>query len=348
MAAASMKRAGNGYGVIFKRLPHHFKHVARKLRQLVEKQQTVVRQRDFAGPWDDAAADQARVGDGVMRRTKRTLRHQAGRSIQHAGDGVNLSCLQCLFKCERSQDGRQPLGQHGLAGAGRADHKNIVAAGRGHFKRALGRLLPAHVFEVHGKVLQLTQQRLGRYSIRLALNGTHHRGVEQLQHVKQRRDRVHIHTFHNRCLGGIGRGQNQIRNILLARQDGDGQHARHSTHAAVEAQFAHHKEAAHIVHAQRAVSAEDADGNGQVETRALLFHVGRRQVDGDEGGRNQIAGVLDGRAHAVAALAHRGVRQADGVEDILLHHCPAIVHLDIDEVGIDAVDSRAESFEEHD
>ena len=65
------------------------------------------------------------------------------------------------------------------------------------------------------------------------------------------------------------------------------------------------------------------------------------------GGRNQVAGVLDGGAHAVAALAHRGVGQAHGVEVILLGDHAAIVHLDIDEVGVDAVDSRAESFEEH-
>ena len=33
---------------------------------------------------------------------------------------------------------------------------------------------------------------------------------------------------------------------------------------------------------------------------------------------------------------------------ILLRNHAAIVHLDIDEVGVDAVNSRAESFEEHD
>ena len=65
------------------------------------------------------------------------------------------------------------------------------------------------------------------------------------------------------------------------------------------------------------------------------------------GGGNQVAGVLDGGADTVAALAHGGVGQADGVEDVLLRNDAAVVHLDINEIGVDSVDSRAVSFEEH-
>jgi hypothetical protein len=35
------------------------------------------------------------------------------------------------------------------------------------------------------------------------------------------------------------------------------------------------------------------------------------------------------------------------VEHVLLHNHAAVVHLHVDEVGVDAVDSRAEGFEEH-
>ena len=64
-------------------------------------------------------------------------------------------------------------------------------------------------------------------------------------------------------------------------------------------------------------------------------------------GRNQVAGVFDGGADAVAALAHGGVGQADGVEVVLLGDDAAVVDLDVNEVGVDAVDGRAEGFEEH-
>jgi hypothetical protein len=43
---------------------------------------------------------------------------------------------------------------------------------------------------------------------------------------------------------------------------------------------------------QRSVGAQNAHGNGQIEARAFLLLVGRRQIDGDVGGRNQVAGVL--------------------------------------------------------
>ena len=134
---------------------------------------------------------------------------------------------------------------------------------------------------------------------------------------------------------------------FFAGQDGDGQHAGDGAHAAVEAELADQEEAAEVVDAQRAVGAEDADGDGQIEARAFFFDVGGREVDGDEGGRNQVAGVLDGGADAVAAFAHGGVGQADGVEVILVRDDAAVVDLDIDEVGIDAVDRGAESFEKH-
>jgi hypothetical protein len=84
--------------MIFERLAHDLEHIAGKLRQLVEKEQTVVRQRDLAWTGHDSAADQAGIGDGVMRRAKRPLRDQTGRRIEHAGDRVDLGRLQSLFK----------------------------------------------------------------------------------------------------------------------------------------------------------------------------------------------------------------------------------------------------------
>ncbi len=108
----------------------------------------------------NAATDQADVGDGVVWRAKRPLRHQPCSRIQHARDGVNLCRLQRLFKCQRCKNGRQPLGEHGLPRTGRANHENVVAACRRYFQRPLGRLLPAHIFEVDAEMLQLAQQRL--------------------------------------------------------------------------------------------------------------------------------------------------------------------------------------------
>ena len=124
----------------------------------------------------DAAADQAGVGDGVVRRAERPLGDQPGGGIEHAGDGVDLGRLQRFVEGERREDGGQALGQHRLARAGRADHENVVAAGGGDFERALGGLLAAHILEVDGEMLQLAEQLFGRYAKRLALDPPDHRG----------------------------------------------------------------------------------------------------------------------------------------------------------------------------
>jgi hypothetical protein len=71
--------ARDGDGVIFERLAQDFENVARKFGQLVEEKQAVVRERDFAGAGHDAAADEAGVGDGVVRRAEGPLRDEAGR-----------------------------------------------------------------------------------------------------------------------------------------------------------------------------------------------------------------------------------------------------------------------------
>ena len=52
-------------------------------------------------------------------------------------------------------------------------------------------------------------------------------------------------------------------------------------------------------------------------------------------------------ARAVAALAHGGVGEADRVEMILIGLDAGAVDLDLDDVGVDAVDGGAESFIEH-
>ena len=170
MAAASMKRAGkvrrhggagDGDDAVFERLAEDFEDVAGELGQLVEEEQAVVGERDLAGARDHAAADEAGVGDGVVGRAEGAVRDQAAVGVEHAGDGVDLGGFERFFEAQRRQDGRQALGEHGFAGAGRADHEDVVAAGGGDFERALGDVLAADVFEVEGEVLQLVEQAGG-------------------------------------------------------------------------------------------------------------------------------------------------------------------------------------------
>ena len=170
MAAASMKRAGkcqrhgrpgDANRPIFQRLAHHFEHVAREFRQFVEKQDSVVRQRYLARPRNRSAADQACVGDRVMRRAKRSHPDQARARVEHARHAVNLRRLQSFFERKRRQNGRHPFRQHGLAGTGGTNHQNVVTARAGHFEGALGGLLAANIFEIRREMLRLRQQLIG-------------------------------------------------------------------------------------------------------------------------------------------------------------------------------------------
>jgi hypothetical protein len=94
-------------------------------------------------------------------RAERTHAHQAGRGVQHAGHAVNFCSLQRFFKRERRKNAGDALGQHGLAGAGRPDHEDVVPAGAGNFQRALGRKLSAHFLEVRRANLVGLTQHLG-------------------------------------------------------------------------------------------------------------------------------------------------------------------------------------------
>jgi len=64
-------------------------------------------------------------------------------------------------------------------------------------------------------------------------------------------------------------------------------------------------------------------------------------------GRDQITGVLDGGAHAVPALAHRGIGQTHGMEMVLIRDHAAVIDLDVDQIGVDAVNGCAEGLEKH-
>ena len=178
--------AGDGDHAVFERLAEDFEDVAGELGQLVEEEQAVVGEGDFAGARDHAAADEAGVGDGVVGRAEGPVGDEAFVAIEHAGDGVDLGGLEGFFETQRREDRGQALGEHGLAGAGRADHEDVVAAGGGDFERALGDVLAADVAEVgvvlDGFVEQVVVSTTSGWAKMLPLRG----GVEQLADFEQR------------------------------------------------------------------------------------------------------------------------------------------------------------------
>ena len=89
---------GDGNGVIFERLTHHFEDVSREFGELIEKEKAVMGERDFARTRNDPAADQTGIGDRVVRGAERSLGDESGCGIKDAGDGVDLGGLERFFE----------------------------------------------------------------------------------------------------------------------------------------------------------------------------------------------------------------------------------------------------------
>lgn len=152
-------RAGDGDASVFERLAQYLQRAAFKLRQFVEEEDAVVGDADFAGGGIGAAAEQAGIGDGVMRRTK-GARGDEGvfRVEQEAANAVDLGGLNGFIEGHRRDDGGDALGQHRFAGAGRADHEEVVAAGDGDFDGAFGTGLTLDFGEIDVVFLMLGEE----------------------------------------------------------------------------------------------------------------------------------------------------------------------------------------------
>ena len=140
--------AGDHRLAALERLAERIEHLRRELGQLVEKQDAVVGERGLAGPGADAAADHRRHRGGMVRRAERAGATVRRPFVELAGDRGDHRHFEQLARRERRQDRGQPARQHRLAGAGRADHQQVVAAGGGDLERALGGLLALDVGEV--------------------------------------------------------------------------------------------------------------------------------------------------------------------------------------------------------
>jgi len=128
-------------------LTQRLQGAARELRQLVEEQHAVVSERRLAGPSPKAAADQRLQGGGVVWVAEWPAAGDAA-VAQLAGQRGDHRDLESFLWIQWRQQAGQTCREHRLAGAGWADHQEIVAAGRRDLDRALGGFLALDVGEV--------------------------------------------------------------------------------------------------------------------------------------------------------------------------------------------------------
>jgi hypothetical protein len=140
--------AGDSHFAAFQRLTKHFQHVSAELRQLIEKQNAMMRQRHFARARNGPAPDQRLGCRRMVGRPHRPLVHQRNAIGQQSQRGVNARGFQRFASTQRRQDPRNPLGEHRLARPRRANHQQIVAARRRNDDGAFDGFLSPHIDKI--------------------------------------------------------------------------------------------------------------------------------------------------------------------------------------------------------
>ena len=198
---------------------------------------------------------------------------------------------------------RRPM-YHGLAPARRADQEHVVGAGRGDLERTLGVCLAPDVGEVE----------VVRRGCSDGARERHRPGgtvaVQQADRVGERRRGEHVEPVDGERLGGVLHGHDERVDPLASAGQPDRERATDRLDLAVERELADDGVRSDDAIFHDARGGEDTEGDRQVERRALLPDVGGRQVHGDPVQGEGETGVADRGAHALAALAHGGVRQA--------------------------------------
>src|SRR5580700_2463776 len=162
------------------------------------------------------------------------LAYEAAAGVEDSGYAVNLGGFEGFFESQRRKNCWHALGQHGFAGAGRADHEDVVASGAGDFYCPLGGLLAANVFEVNEEFLRFFQQGV---AIGFQRDDAVAR-VHEVDYIEQRADGVDVDSADHGGFAGIGFGDDQLGNLAGAGFEGDGEGSANAADSAVETQLA--------------------------------------------------------------------------------------------------------------
>ena len=216
---------------ILQRLAQHLQCVAGKLRQLIEKEHAVVGQAHLAGAGNGPAAHDGGGADAVMRAAEGALFYQPRAAAQKPGHRVDGAGFQRFLVGQRRQNPRQALGQHGFAGARRADKQQIVPARGGNLHRPACLALAAHIGHIRAKpdaVLVVAVRRGG---------GDGACTAQVQHHILRTARRVDGQPLGHSGLGGVLGGQEKLLHTVLHGGQCHRQHAGHGAQCAVQTQL---------------------------------------------------------------------------------------------------------------
>ena len=255
---------------------------------------------------------------------------------EFSGEGRNHRDFEKFAGTQGWQYGGQSAREHGLSGARRTAHEQIVPARGSDLQGTLGGFLPLDVSEVRQGVARRAQfwcrprQDLG--------------ALEMIGKLDQGHGRKNIH-----CLigpGGFGatccRADQPLAQAVGAH--GSRQDAGNRRELAVEAQLAQHNVALHHVGRDGAYCGHDTKGNRQIVVRALLGQICRRQIDGNAFGRKGEAGCMKCCTDPLATFRNRLVWQPHDREG---DHSGPDLDLDINRKRLDALKGDGGNATDH-
>jgi len=335
--------ARNRHVPVLERLAQDLEGGAFELRQLVEKQHAVMRERDFARTRNRAASEQRDIRYRVVRRAKRPRLPIHLPRDRFAGGGVDAEDLEMLFERRRGHDRREAFGDHRFSRAGRPDHEQIVRAGDGDFDRAAQRLLALDFRKIRGAVARGRLRATPR-----------HRGIErrELRFVAQKTHRAieRVDTVDGQLLdhrGFLG-GQRRQQCTALAERACEPRHRERAAdrpRRTRQAQLACDHPVAEILGFELARRGENPERDWQIIERAFLADVARREIDRGARARRMESAVVERRKNAIAGFLHRGIGQSDEVPPRLASF--AGVDLDVNNFGLDSLQSGGRDRREH-
>jgi hypothetical protein len=107
-------------------LTQDLQDVASELRQLIQQEHAMVRQRDFAGYRHLPATDQPHIRDGVVGGATRPRRDDGGAIAGETGDAVDAGGVEGFGEGQMRQDGGEAARQHGLTCTRRTEEQEVM------------------------------------------------------------------------------------------------------------------------------------------------------------------------------------------------------------------------------
>jgi hypothetical protein len=272
-----------------------------------------------------------------VRRAERRPRDERVLTVHETRDRMNPRHLERRSGFEHRQDPRQAAREHRLPRPRRAAEEDVVAARRRQLERPPGPFLPANVGEIGSAGRALAVRRQRRLGVELELAAQVRDGLGEMP------DGNSGDACERSLPSRVGRAKETL-DAEPPRALGDRENSADTPEAAVERELADGCRVRECAPRQLLRCREEGERDGQIESRALLAQLGRREVDRDTTGREGQLGGGDPAPDTLPGLLASPVGEPDDRET---GDPVAYVGFDVDAAWLETDEGMRERACEH-